>query len=59
MLLHAGKAGVTDSLKKLASRIDTDRMKPASFLMVLTGVAPFAYRRNDGVYVVPVTCLKP
>ena len=56
---HSAIDQAADSLKKLASRIDTDRMKPASFLMVLTGVAPFAYRRNDGVYVVPVTCLRP
>ena len=56
---HSAIDQAADSLKKLASRIDTDRMKPASFLMVLIGVAPFAYRRNDGVYVVPVTCLKP
>lgn len=33
-------------------------MKEPSFVMVLCGVAPFAYRREDGVYVVPVTSLK-
>jgi len=26
--------------------------------MVLTGVGDFAYRRTDGIYVVPVGCLK-
>ena len=46
------------SLLKLADKIDTDKMKEPAFLMVLCGVAPFAYRREDGVYVVPITCLK-
>ena len=45
-------------MKKLADKIDTDKMKEPAFLMVLCGVAPFAYRREDGVYVVPITCLK-
>ena len=47
------------TLKKLAERIDTGRMKAPSFMMVLCGVAPFAYQRHDGVYVVPVFTLKP
>jgi predicted AAA+ superfamily ATPase len=46
------------SLKKLADRIDTEKMSEPAFMMVLCGVAPFAYKREDGVYVVPVTCLK-
>lgn len=46
------------TLKSLAGKIDTDRMKPPSFLMVLTAVGPYAYRREDGIYVVPVCCLK-
>ncbi len=46
------------TLIKLANKIDTDKMKAPSFLMVLCGVAPFAYKREDGVFVVPVTCLK-
>lgn len=45
------------SLLKLALRIDTDRMKAPSFLMVLTATGSFAYRRKDGVLVVPVTAL--
>ncbi len=44
-------------LKKLASKIDTDKFPAPSFLMVLTG-GEFAYRREDGVLVVPVGCLK-
>ena len=33
-------------------------MKAPSFCMVLTGVGDFAYKRTDGVYVVPIGCLK-
>lgn len=46
------------TLKSLAEKIDTTKMKKPSFLMVLTAVGPYAYRRADGVYVVPITCLK-
>lgn len=47
-----------DSLKKLANKIDTTKMPTPSFLMVLTGVGRYAYRRDDGVYVVPIGSLK-
>jgi len=46
------------SLLKLADKIDTEKMRKPAFLMVLCGVAPFAYRREDGVFVVPIACLK-
>ena len=46
------------SLKSLAEKIDTTRMKNPSFLMVLTAVGDFAYQREDGVYVVPIGSLK-
>ena len=46
------------SLKKMESKIDTDKMKSPSFLMVLTGVGDYAYRRKDGVCVVPIGCLR-
>lgn len=46
------------SLKRLSEKIDTDKMKKPSFLMVLVGAGDYAYRRSDGVYVVPVGCLK-
>ena len=45
------------SLLKLKERVNTERMGEPSFLMVLTG-GEFAYRRNDGVLVVPAGCLK-
>ena len=47
-----------ESLLKLTSKIDTEKMKKPAFLMVLCGVAPFAYKREDGVFVVPITCLR-
>lgn len=46
------------TLNKLAGKIDTGKMKPPSFLMVLTANGPYAYRRADGIYVVPAGCLK-
>lgn len=46
------------NLKLLASKIDTTKMKVPSFLMILTGTTKYAIRREDGVYVVPVGCLK-
>ena len=45
------------TLKKLESKLDTDRMNKPSFLMVLTGVGNYAFRRSDGVYVVPIGAL--
>ena len=42
----------------MESKIDTDKMKAPSFLMVLTGVGGYAYRRKDGVCVVPIGCLR-
>ncbi|CQB87336.1 DUF4143 domain-containing protein [uncultured Porphyromonas sp.] len=47
-----------ETLKKLASRIDTDKMPAPSFLMVLTGIGPYSYQREDGILVVPITSLK-
>ena len=46
------------SLKTLAGKIDGTKMKQPSFLMVITAVGEYAYRRADGVLVVPIGCLK-
>lgn len=49
-----------ESLKTLSSKIDSTRMKTPSFMMVLTGIGKFAYKRpEDGVLIVPIGCLKP
>lgn len=60
------KLGGTDNIEKgattlktLSAKIYTDKMNAPSFMMVLTGVGQYAYRRQDGVYVVPIGCLKP
>ena len=47
-----------EALKELASKIDPEKMKKPSFMMVLIGVGTYAYRREDGVFVVPIGCLK-
>jgi predicted AAA+ superfamily ATPase len=47
-----------ESLKTLAATIDTTKMKNPSFMMVVTAVGPYAYRRPDGVFVVPIGCLR-
>lgn len=46
------------SLLSMKDKIDTDKMNASSFLMALTGTGDFAYRRHDGVCVVPIGCLK-
>ena len=49
---------VAANLKTLNSKLDTEKMKSPSFLMILVGTGDFAYRRDDGIYVVPVGCLR-
>lgn len=47
------------NLINLEDRIDVDKMNSPAFKMVLTGVGQYAYQRpQDGVYVVPIGCLK-
>lgn len=48
-----------ETLKDLASQIDTENMAKPAFMAVLCAKAPFAYKRSDGVYVIPVATLKP
>lgn len=47
------------NLKDLASKIDTKNMSKPAFMVVLCAQAPFAYKRNDGVYVIPIDTLRP
>ena len=44
-------------LIELKNKVNTERMQDPSFLMILTGTE-IAYRRDDGVFVVPIGCLK-
>lgn len=46
------------TLTTLAQKIDTEKMKVPAFLMVLVGIGDYAYRRSDGIYVVPIGCLR-
>lgn len=39
-------------------KIDTDKMPAPSFMAVIIGVGQYAYKRKDGVYVIPIGCLK-
>lgn len=48
----------SENLKKLAGLINTEKYGAPSFMMVLTAVGQWAYRRQDDVYVVPIGCLK-
>lgn len=70
--LHNGKYGLVEvklggdrlvgegveNLLDLAEKINTDKMNAPSFMMVLVGVGDYAYRRKDGIYIVPIGCLK-
>ena len=59
--VKTGSKEIEDASKnliKLANEVDTSKIGAPSFLMVLTA-GQFAYRREDGVYVVPIGCLKP
>ncbi len=47
-----------ENLKALAGKIDTKKMPAPSFMMVVTGTGDFAYKRKDGVFIVPIGCLK-
>lgn len=47
-----------ENLKKLADKIDTSKMPAPSFLMVVVGVGEFSYKREDGIFIVPIGCLK-
>ncbi len=48
-----------ESLNRVEAKLDTTKMNPPSFKMIIVGVGRYAYRREDGIYVVPLTCLKP
>lgn len=52
-------AQAANTLTTLAGKVDTDKMRAPSFMMVLTSNGTGAYRRpEDGIYVVPIGCLR-
>ena len=46
------------NLIALADKIDTDKMSAPAFMAVIIGVGKYAYKRKDGVLVIPIGCLK-
>lgn len=52
-LIEEGAANI----QRLNSKINLEKMKAPSFNMVLTATGSFAYKRKDGIYVVPITAL--
>lgn len=56
-----GDTGIAEGVKTLttlANRIDTTRMKAPAFKAILTAVGGYAYRRQDGIYILPIGSLK-
>ena len=47
-----------ETLTSLTESIDTSKMKEPAFRMILTAADQYAYRREDGIFIVPVGCLK-
>jgi predicted AAA+ superfamily ATPase len=45
------------NLLALRAKIDEEKMGKDSFLMIVTG-GQYAYQRNDGIWVVPIGCLR-
>jgi len=46
------------SLNKIESIIDLEKMHKPAFKMVLIAKGQYAYKRGDGVYIVPLGCLR-
>ncbi len=47
-----------ETLKKVLRRIDTDKMGEPAFMAVITGTDRYAYRRDDGILVIPIGALR-
>jgi len=47
-----------ENLKSLSNKIDTSKMPAPSFLMIVIGIGEFAYKREDGIFIVPIGCLR-
>jgi hypothetical protein len=48
-----------NTLNALSKKIDTDKVGKPQFRMILTAVGDYAMQLEDGVYIVPIGCLKP
>ena len=49
--------GVT-SLNSVLRNIDVEKMGEPSFMAIIVGIGRYAYRREDGIYIVPIGCLR-
>lgn len=47
-----------NNLLKLANDIDSKAMNKPSFMAVVIGIGEYAYRNEDGIYIIPIGCLK-
>lgn len=56
---EAGIEEGVENLLKLEQKIDTDRMNAPAFKMIVVGRTNYAYRRSDGIDIVPIGCLRP
>ena len=52
-------AQAVEKLNEFDKTLDFEKMSKPAFRMVLCGNCPHAYRREDGIYIVPIGCLKP
>ncbi len=56
-----GDSSIQEGVKTLTSfekKVDLSRMKEPSFKMILTATGRYAYKRKDGILLVPIGCLK-
>ena len=56
--IKLGVGSIDNAANNLLSFSDKCEKKP-EFLCVISGMIDYAYKRNDGVYVLPITGLKP
>ena len=47
-----------ETLKDVLRRIDTDKMGEPAFMAVVTGTERYAYRRDDGILILPLGALR-
>lgn len=56
---HDAVDQAAESLVRFASKVDTNRHGQPVFLGVIISNGTYAYRREDGVHVIPIGCLGP
>ncbi len=54
---EAGVASLKRLRKKMESANPMSRTRPPSFMAVVTGTGEYAYRADEGVYVIPIRAL--